>query len=169
MGVYRSVFANVAIWLLDHYVRNESQYDALAYFPLYIFGISFIKWKHMAACQIWSKLYETFFGGYLGIYTALGMWLERLIKFLGNPDTLVCTHIREWSIFINCFLDKYLFTAGVWLQLLRPTLVPSLYLLSFSVHCFWPTPLKGYPGSQFFMGTYILTQLEFFFILFLFD
>ena len=28
---------------LDHYVRNESQYDPLAYFPLYIFGISFMK------------------------------------------------------------------------------------------------------------------------------
>ena len=29
--------------ILDHYVRNESQYALLAYFPLYIFGISFKK------------------------------------------------------------------------------------------------------------------------------
>ena len=29
----------------DHYVRNESKCAPLAYFPLYIFEISFIKWK----------------------------------------------------------------------------------------------------------------------------
>ena len=66
---------------LDHYVRNESQYARLAYFPLYIFGISFIKWKWPAARQIWSKLNETFVGGYLDIYPALGRWLERLLNF----------------------------------------------------------------------------------------
>ena len=53
-------------------------------FPLY-------NEKSMATRQIWSKLYETFFGSYLGIYTALGRWLERLMKFLENPDTLMCT------------------------------------------------------------------------------
>ena len=59
------------------------------HFPLYIFGISFIKQKWPAACQIWSKLYETFFGGYSGIYTALVRLPERLLKFFEIRDTLV--------------------------------------------------------------------------------
>ena len=36
---------------LDHYVRNESQYAPLAYFTLYIFEISFIKWKRAGTHQ----------------------------------------------------------------------------------------------------------------------
>ena len=35
--------------------------------------------------------YKTFLGGYLGIYTALGRWPERLLKIFENLDTLVCT------------------------------------------------------------------------------
>ena len=46
----------------------RAKYARLAYFPLYNFGISFIKLKWPAARQIWFKLIETFFGGYLGIY-----------------------------------------------------------------------------------------------------
>ena len=89
---------------LDQYVRNESQYTPLAYFPLYIFGISFIKWKRMATHQNWSKLYETFFCGYLDIYTALSRWLERVLKFLENPDTLMPNYklLLSWFM-LNSF------------------------------------------------------------------
>ena len=43
MGVYGKSNKNVAIWSrdwIDWTVRYESQIDPLAYFPLYIFGIS---------------------------------------------------------------------------------------------------------------------------------
>ena len=94
-GARKHAWRTQAAWAnwLDDYVRNESQYAPLQYFPLYIFEISFIKWKWPAARQIWSKLNKTFFGGYFGIYPALGMWPERLLNFFEMQDTLV--HIWE--------------------------------------------------------------------------
>ena len=46
---------------LDHYVRNESQYAPLAYFPLYIFEISFIKWKRAGTHQKVELGFKFFF------------------------------------------------------------------------------------------------------------
>ena len=81
-------------------MRNESQYARSACFPLYIFGISFIKWKWPAARQIWSKVSETFLGGYsVGIYPALGRWQERLLNFFDMWDTLIF-NCAFWNLFI---------------------------------------------------------------------
>ena len=66
------------------------------YFPLYIFGISFKKSKWLAARQFWSKLNETCFGGYLGIYPALCRLLERLVNIVEIRYTL--TAILELTL-----------------------------------------------------------------------
>ena len=77
------------------------------HFPLYIFGISFIKQKRLAARQIWSKLHETFFGGYSGIYPALGRSPERLVNIVEIRVTLVSALFT--TNICNMFCDSVIF------------------------------------------------------------
>ena len=60
---------------LDRYVRNDSQYGPHAYFPLYIFGISFIKWKCVAPENESLKTLD-FFWFYLFRYIYLSYFLS---------------------------------------------------------------------------------------------
>ena len=44
------------------------------------------QFSHCSLDQPLLYFYKTFLGGYLGIYTALGRWPERLLKFFENLD-----------------------------------------------------------------------------------
>ena len=74
---------------LDHYVRNESQYAPLAYFPLYIFGISFIKWKRAAQENESLKTLDFF---WFHLFRYKGSHMQKMgqkkafLLFLGHPN-----------------------------------------------------------------------------------
>ena len=81
---------------LDHYVRNESQYGPHAYFPLYIFGISFIKWKRMAPENESLKTLDFF---WFHLFRYKGSHMQKMgqnkafLLFLGHPNKHLLTQI----------------------------------------------------------------------------
>ena len=81
---------------LDHYVRNESQYGPHAYFPLYIFGISFIKWKRMAPENESLKTLDFF---WFHLFRYKGSLIQKMgqkktfLIFLGNPSVQAVKYV----------------------------------------------------------------------------
>ena len=73
---------------LDHYVRNESQYGPHEYFPLYIFGISFIKLKCMAPE---NESLKTLYFFWFHLFRYKGSHMQKMgqnkafLLFLGHP------------------------------------------------------------------------------------
>ena len=87
---------------LDHFVRNESQCGPHAYFPLYIFGISFIKWKRMAPENESLKTLDLF---WFHLFRYKGSHMQKMGQnkaFCFFWDTLMDASILPTQASANC-------------------------------------------------------------------